>query len=210
MIRSNRYFKAIFGFDKESDDTNEFNKQLEHFLSDGSKEQLFIISLKDASFERGLREILVNAIGSFLLEEARAYKFKEAPVVLFLDEAHQFLKKTITDDFFNDLELDAFDKIAKECRKHGLFLCISTQMPRDIPIGTLSQIGTFIVHRLINEFDRNVIEKACAEGNKNSLAYLPMLKAGEALLVSIEMPMPVMIKMKEPVIKPYSNTPKLL
>jgi len=191
-------------------DTNEFNKQLEHFLSDGSKEQLFIISLKDASFERGLREILVNAIGSFLLEEARAYKFKEAPVVLFLDEAHQFLKKTITDDFFNDLELDAFDKIAKECRKHGLFLCISTQMPRDIPIGTLSQIGTFIVHRLINEFDRNVIEKACAEGNKNSLAYLPMLKAGEALLVSIEMPMPVMIKMKEPVIKPYSNTPKLL
>jgi len=209
-IKGNRYFKTIFGFDKEADDANEFNKQLEHFLSDDSEEQLFIISLKDASFERGLREILVNAIGSYLLEEARDYKFKTAPVVLFLDEAHQFLKKTITDDFFNDLELDAFDKIAKECRKHGLFLCISTQMPRDIPIGTLSQIGTFIVHRLINEFDRSVIEKACAEGNKHSLAYLPMLKAGEALLVSIEMPMPIMVKMKEPMIKPYSDTPKLL
>jgi len=210
IIRRNQYFKAVFGFDKVLEDDNEFNKQLEHFLSDESKEQLFIISLKDASFEQGLREILVNAIGSFLLEEARDYKFKQKPIVLFLDEAHQFLKKTITDDFFSDLELDAFDKIAKECRKHGLFLCISTQMPRDIPIGTLSQIGTFIVHRLINEFDRSVIEKACAEGNKNSLAYLPMLKAGEALLVSIEMPMPVMIKMKEPKIKPYSDTPRLL
>lgn len=210
IIRGNQDFKAVFGFDKELKDDNEFNKQLEHFLSDDSEEQLFIISLKDASFERGLREILVNAIGSFLLEEARDYKFKQKPIVLFLDEAHQFLKKTITDDFFSDLELDAFDKIAKECRKHGLFLCISTQMPRDIPIGTLSQIGTFIVHRLINEFDRSVIEKACAEGNKNSLAYLPMLKAGEALLVSIEMPMPVMIKMKEPKIKPYSDTPRLL
>lgn len=209
-IRSNRYFKKIFGFNKSADDDNEFNKELEYFLSEESEEQLFIISLKDASFEKGLREILVNAIGSYLLEEARSYKFKEAPIVLFLDEAHQFLKKTITDDFFSDLELDAFDKIAKECRKHGLFLCISTQMPRDIPVGTLSQIGTFIVHRLINEFDRGVIEKACPEGNKNSLAYLPMFKAGEALLVSIEMPMPIMIKMKEPVIKPYSDTPKLL
>jgi len=207
-IRGNHSFKAIFGFDKLANDSNEFNKQLEDFLENDKR--LFIISLKDASFEKGLREILVNAIGNFLLEKARNYKFKESPIVLFIDEAHQFLKKTITDDFFKDLELDAFDKIAKECRKHGLFLCISTQMPRDIPIGTLSQMGTFIVHRLINEFDRNVIEKACAEGNENSLAYLPMLKAGEALLVSIEMPMPIILKIKTPNIKPNSDTPKLL
>ena len=209
-IRGNRYFKTIFGFNKTADDADEFNKQLESFLDIENPKKLFIISLKDASFEKGLREILVNAIGSFLLEEAREYKFKTSPIVLFVDEAHQFLQKTITDDYFQDLELDAFDKIAKECRKHGLFLCISTQMPRDIPVGTLSQMGTFIVHRLINEFDRNVIEKACAEGNKNSLAYLPMLKAGEALLVSIEMPMPIMVKIKEPSIKPHSETPKLI
>lgn len=209
-IRGNRYFKNIFGFDKVANDANEFNMQIETFLDSDNPEKLFIISLKDASFEKGLREILVNAIGSYLLEEARAYKFKEAPIVLFVDEAHQFLQKTISDEYFAELELDAFDKIAKECRKHGLFLCISTQMPRDIPIGTLSQMGTFIVHRLINEFDRSVIEKACAEGNKTSLAYLPMLKAGEALLVSIELPMPIMIKIKEPTIKPHSETPKLL
>ena len=112
-------------------------------------------------------------------------------------------------DFFQDLELDAFDKIAKECRKHGLFLCISTQTPRDIPVGTLSQMGTFIVHRLINESDRSVIEKACSEGNKSSLAYLPTLQSGEALLISIEMPMPIIIKIKEPNIKPTSLTPIL-
>lgn len=51
--------------------------------------------------------------------------------------------------------LDSFDQIAKECRKHGLFLCLATQMPRDIPQGTLSQMGTFIVHRLINPFDKD-------------------------------------------------------
>lgn len=209
-LRGNREFRNIFGFNKQLTDNNEFNQELENFLDETQiTKTLFIISLKDASFEKGLREILTNAIGSYLLEEARQYKFKNNPIVLFVDEAHQFLKKTISDDSFQDLELDAFDKIAKECRKHGLFLCISTQTPRDIPVGTLSQMGTFIVHRLINESDRAVIEKACSEGNKNSLAYLPSLQSGEALLISIEMPMPIIIKIKEPIIKPTSLTPKL-
>ena len=210
QLRSQREFKTIFGFNKQLTDNNEFNKELEDFLDIGQTDKsLFIISLKDASFEKGLREILTNAIGNYLLEEARKYVFKNNPLVLFVDEAHQFLQKTISDDFFQDLELDAFDKIAKECRKHGLFLCISTQTPRDIPVGTLSQMGTFIVHRLINETDRSVIEKACSEGNKNALSYLPTLQAGEALLISIEMPMPIIIKIKEPIIKPSSLTPKL-
>ncbi|RLA80089.1 MAG: hypothetical protein DRG78_11660 [Epsilonproteobacteria bacterium] len=209
-LRGKREFNNIFGFMKQLDDKNEFNQELENFLDKSqTKQTLFIISLKDASFEKGLREILTNAIGSYLLEEARQYKFKDNPLVLFVDEAHQFLKKTIADDFLQDLELDAFDKIAKECRKHGLFLCISTQTPRDIPVGTLSQMGTFIVHRLINETDRSVIEKACSEGNKSSLDYLPSLQSGEALLISIEMPMPIIIKIKEPTIKPTSLTPKL-
>lgn len=209
-LRGNREFRNIFGFNKQLTDNNEFNQELENFLEETQiTKTLFIISLKDASFEKGLREILTNAIGSYLLEEARQYKFKNNPIVLFVDEAHQFLKKTISDDSFQDLELDAFDKIAKECRKHGLFLCISTQTPRDIPVGTLSQMGTFIVHRLINEADRAVIEKACSEGNKNSLAYLPSLQSGEALLISIEMPMPIIVKIKEPFIKPTSLTPKL-
>ncbi|XPV68784.1 MAG: ATP-binding protein [Halarcobacter sp.] len=209
-IKGQKEFKNIFGFDKQLDDENEFNQQLEDFLDEAQTEQtLFIISLKDAPFENGLREILTNAIGSYLLDEARDYKFKKNPIVLFIDEAHQFLKKTINDDTIQDLELDAFDKIAKECRKHGLFLCISTQNPKDIPVGTLSQMGTFIVHRLINESDRAVIEKACSEGSKNSLSYLPTLQSGEALLISIEMPMPIIIKIKEPNIKPTSLTPKL-
>lgn len=209
-LRGQREFKNIFGFTKQLNDTNEFNQELENFLDEEQTEQtLFIISLKDASFEKGLREILTNSIGNYLLEKARDNKFKENPIVLFVDEAHQFLKKSIPDESFQDLELDAFDKIAKECRKHGLFLCISTQNPRDIPVGTLSQMGTFIVHRLINESDRAVIEKACSEGSKNSLSYLPTLQSGEALLISIEMPMPIIIKIKEPEIKPTSLTPRL-
>lgn len=85
-----------------------------------------------------------------MLNRARNRDFQESPIVVLIDEAHQFLNKSIKDEHFDTKPLDAFDSIAKECRKYGLFLCIATQIPRDIPIGTLSQMGTFIVHQSFN------------------------------------------------------------
>lgn len=82
-------------------------------------------------------------------------------------------------------------------------------MPRDIPVGTLSQMGTFIVHRLINELDKKSIENACSSANKNALSFLPILGEGEALLVGVDFPMPLIIKIDEPSKKPNSKTPKL-
>lgn len=207
-IVSDNDFKSIFGFYKSEKDANEFISILEAFLVSDT-ESLMIVSLESVNFDFMLREILVNTIGRILLLKARAGNFKEKPLLLFVDEAHQFLNKSVKDEYFDSMELDAFDKIAKECRKHGLFLCISTQMPRDIPVGTLSQMGTFIVHRLINEFDRAVIEKACSDANKYSLAYLPILKSGEALIVSVSLPMPIIVKIEEPNSKPDSKTPIL-
>ena len=79
--------------------------------------------------------------------------------------------------------------IAKEARKYGLFLCLSTQMPRDIPLGVLSQMGTFIVHRLINEQDKKAVESAASSLNKSMLSFLPTMGAGEALLMGVDFSM---------------------
>ena len=156
------------------------------------------------------KEIIANSIASYMLNLARREKkFIETPIVFVVDEAHQFLNKSIKDEYFESQTLDAFDLIAKECRKYGLFLCLATQMPRDIPIGTLSQIGTFIVHRLINEQDKNSIENASSSANKNVLSFLPILGEGEAVLIGVDFPMPLMIKIGEPIKKPKSNTPTI-
>ena len=150
-------------------------------------------------------------LASFLLNLAREGKFnnpvEENPLVIILDEAHQFLNKNVKDEYF-DQTLDSFDLISKECRKYGLFLCLSTQMPRDIPVGTLSQMGTFIVHRLINELDKKAIENACSSANRSALSFLPILGEGEALLVGVDFPMPLLLKIDEPNKKPNSKTPK--
>ncbi|WP_157575261.1 ATP-binding protein [Alloprevotella rava] len=105
--------------------------------------------------------------------------------------------------------LQGIELIAKEARKYGLFLCLSTQMPKDIPLGVLSQMGTFIVHRLINEQDKKAVESAASSLNKSMLSFLPTMGAGEALLMGVDFSMPLLLKITPPVKTPCSETPIL-
>lgn len=207
IIHTAEYDK-IFGFNKRieykpKDITNIIDEFLDNNL------QILRFDFSNVSFDYQVREILVNAIGKYLLRKARKGDFKKAPVIVFIDEAHQFLNKSIADEYFVAKPLDAFEQISKEARKYGLFLCISTQMPRDIPLGTLSQMGTFIVHRLINDFDKKAVESAASAANKNILSFLPVLGQGEAILMGVEFPMPLILKIDEPSYKPNSRTPQL-
>ena len=203
-------YNRIFGFRKESLPAGhkDLTSIIDFFLGDVNKNCLRL-DFSDVGFDYQVREILVNAIGKYMLNLSRQGKFKDSPVVVFIDEAHQFLNKSIADEYFSAKPLDAFEQISKETRKYGLFLCIATQMPRDIPLGTLSQMGAFIVHRLINEQDKKAVESAASSVNRNSLAYLPILGEGEALLMGVDFPMPLTLKIIEPLDKPNSNTPKL-
>lgn len=207
-ISSTGEYNMIFRFNKEKFDKEpkDLTNVIDSFIS-GEKACLRI-DFSNVSFDYQVREILVNAIGKYMLNQARDQKFKNNPVVIFIDEAHQFLNKAIADEYFAAKPLDAFEQISKEARKYGLFLCIATQMPRDIPLGTLSQMGTFIVHRLINEQDKKAVESAASSANRNSLAYLPILGEGEALLVGVDFPMPLILKVNAPFNKPNSDTPK--
>jgi hypothetical protein len=202
---NNPAFKKLFGFEKQKNDANELINGINSFFE--GENNLLRIGFEEVSFDFQAREILANAIGKFLLELARKNKFKEKPIVLFIDEAHQYLNKKVKDEYFDATELSSFDSIAKECRKYGLFLCIATQMPRDIPNGTLSQIGTFITHRLINHQDKEAIANACSSANRDTLSFLPVLGSGEAILMGVDFPMPVMLKVEMPLIKPKSDTP---
>jgi len=209
-LTNTKNFQNIFGFDKENADTKDLTKIIDTFLSDQSK-RVLRIGLDRVGFEYQAREILANAIGRNLHKRSMNGDFKSSgSVIIFVDEAHQFLNKTIQDEYSPVQELNAFDLIAKESRKFGLFLCLSTQMPRDIPLGTLSQMGTFIVHRLINKYDKEAVENACSVANRAVLSFLPVLGRGEAILLGVDFPMPISIKVKPPTIKPDSKTPPVI
>lgn len=165
-------------------------------------ERILRISMQYMPFEQSARELVVNALGRYLLAKAREGAFYSSPLVVVLDEAHQFLNKSVGDEI-NKVRLDAFGLIAKEGRKYGLTTVIATQRPRDIPEDVLSQVGTLIVHRLINERDQGVVVNASGIIDASMASFLPTLREGEALIVGSGAVMPLPVQMSMPSQRPH-------
>jgi hypothetical protein len=164
------------------------------------------VSLRYLAFTADVREIVANGIGRRLLDLAREGRFANRPLVVCLDEAHQFLNKWLGDEY-SRYPLDAFDLIAKEGRKYSLSLCLATQRPRDIPDTVLGQMGTLLVHRLTNDADRHVVERAAGDLDRSAAAFLPTLSPGEALLLGVDYPIPLIIAVAPPTAQPDSKGP---
>lgn len=180
--------------------------ELRSFVVDDRRD-VAIVSFKDVRFEHSTREILLNVIGRFLLGEARKGIFVEAPIVVFLDEAHQFLGRSVGDEY-SSVKLDSFGIIAKEGRKYGLTCVLATQRPRDVPQDVLSQLGTLVVHRLTNDQDRETVERACGDLDRGAAQFVPMLAPGEAIVIGPELPAPVPVFIRRPVSPPDSKGPQ--
>jgi DNA helicase HerA-like ATPase len=178
---------------------------LEQFIR-SEDDDIIRVSFKNVRFEHNTREILMNVIGRFLLGRARSGAFRDAPVIAILDEAHQFLGRVVSDDYTN-VKLEAFGVIAKEGRKYGLTCVLATQRPRDIPADVLSQLGTLIVHRLTNDEDRQAVERACGDLDRNAALFIPTLAPGEAIVIGPDLPAPVPININPPAVPPNSQGP---
>jgi hypothetical protein len=169
---------------------------LDGFLNN-AEQRICLISFKNVSFNHNARELLLNTIGEYLLGLARAERFRAQPVICLLDEAHQFMGRSVGDEF-NSVSLDAFGLIAKEGRKYGLTTVLATQRPRDVPQDVLSQLGTLFVHRLTNGSDREMIERACGDLDRSAAAFIPSLSQGEAIVLGPDLPAPLPIQITPP------------
>lgn len=193
-------FKCVFC----AGDKPPLTAKIDGFL--GGKEKLLRIDMSGIAYEFNAREIIANVIGRHLLTKARTGNFQKQPTVVLVDEAHNFLGRSIgTEDYA--ARLDAFELIAKEGRKYGLNICLATQRARDITEGVLSQMGTLIVHRLTNDRDREVVERACGEIDRAASSFLPNLRPGEAAIIGTDFPIPLTIQIQEPATKPKSDGP---
>ena len=178
---------------------------LDRFL-ELNDQRLLRISLAGVSYEYRAREVMANVIGRTLLTKARAGELGGHPLVILVDEAHNFLGQDLGRDE-TSTRLDSFELIAREGRKYGLNLCLATQRPRDLTEGVLSQMGTLIVHRLTNDRDRDIVERACGEIDHSASAFLPNLKPGEAAVIGVDFPIPLTIQIRPPTAPPISSGP---
>lgn len=178
---------------------------IEEFIA-SPQHRVLSISLESLPFLYNAREIVSNAIGRQILQLARLGRFKESPVVILMDEAHQFLNDKLENDP-SIASIDAMGLIAKEGRKYGLSLCLATQRPKDIPESVLSQIGTYIIHRITNKSDRDILESASGNLDAGTMAMVASLGPGKCLILGAAVPFPLVVQVKLPKQEPNSRTP---
>lgn len=165
------------------------------------------IDLSELPQTNYLREITVNTIGARLLETARAGDLRTNPLVVAIDEAHQFLGRTLGEDQAS-VRPESFELIAKEGRKFGLSLIVATQRPGDIPGGVLSQMGCLIVHRLTERRDQDHVADASSHLDRSLAHLLPALVPGECLIVGSALPLAIPVKLSPPQHVPNSDGPR--
>lgn len=89
-------------------------------------------------------------------------KGKTLPSILVMEEAHTFVKRYRDDsDDQNATAIccQVFEKIAREGRKFGLGLVLSSQLPTDLSPTVLSQCNTYLLHRISNDRDQELVRK---------------------------------------------------
>lgn len=161
---------------------------------------------------------MVIAVLSRLVFEAvqrfRRLNGQELPTVLVLEEAHSFVRRARDDDaelgFATNLCRSTFERIAREGRKFGLGLVLSSQRPSEISATVLAQCNTFLLHRLVNDRDQEFVKKLVPEMLGGLLSELPNLPTRQAILLGWATPIPVLVEMKElrDDQKPHSSDPK--
>lgn len=115
---------------------------------------------------------------------------------IIIDEAHNILSYDSTRESqeWKDFRLETFEEIIKEGRKFGVFLTIASQRPSDISATIISQLHNYLIHRLINNKDLEMVEKAIAYLDKISIESLPILPPGACVLSGIIADLPLILQ----------------
>ena len=209
------FFKYIFG-DKDMIDGNlfsEYKKKNKEKID--KKNQIIILDLSLLPFE--LLETITGLIGRLILEftqrinKVEKYKDKrgEYPIALILEEAQNYIPE-VDKNGKKSITKKVFEKIAREGRKFGVSLIVSSQRPSELSKTILSQCNTFIVHKLQNPEDQRYIRQIVSSANEELLNQLPILPQQHAIIMGEAVRTPSQVKINDITKKPDSNNPKFI
>ena len=118
-----------------------------------------------------------------------------------LEEAHSFVRRGANEDgpAENPAQLcrETFEKIAREGRKFGLGLMLSSQRPSELSPTILAQCNTFVLHRIVNDLDQALVARLVPDNVAGLLKELPSLPSRQAVLLGWATPIPLLVEMDE-------------
>lgn len=123
------------------------------------------------------------------------------PTVLVLEEAHSFIKRGRDgeDGLPSPSRLcrETFERIAREGRKFGVGLVLSSQRPSELSPTVLAQCNTFLLHRIVNDSDQDLVQRLVPDNVGALLRDLPSLPSRQAILLGWATPLPVLVEVRE-------------
>ena len=186
------------------------NKPLSTLLDN---KNVVVIQLGDVN--EGSREMLPSLLAELIMQDAAEAKGDGIPKIIttiVIDEAHNLLGYDAEkNDLIHDNTLRVFERVIKEGRKFGVFLCLASQRPSDISPTITSQIHNYFIHKLVNPNDIERIRKTVSFMGESSLSMLSALGQGECIVSgpSLYMPQYVYIEQLEKDNQPNSSDMQL-
>lgn len=159
--------------------------------------------------------VVTAVIARMIFESLQRYRKLNKvvlPTVLVMEEAHTFIKR-YRDDIENydasTVCCQVFERIAREGRKFGLGLVLSSQRPSELSPTVLSQCNTFLLHRISNDQDQELVHRLVPDNLRGLLRELPSLPSQNAILLGWASELPVLGKMDDlpKTQQPHSDDP---
>lgn len=154
-------------------------------------------------------ETITGLVGRIVLEFVSRFKEEDRgsmPIVMVLEEAQNYIPEINKKDR-TSISRKVFERIAREGRKYGLSLVISSQRPSELSKTVLSQCNSFVIHRLQNPDDQQYIRKLVSSASSEVLNQLPILPQQHAIILGDAVRTPVMARIDTAYPKPKSDNP---
>ena len=173
---------------------------IDSFSAGETKKSLYIDVSKIGTTDE-IGGMIIDLITNYIIN---IDKDKINPFVIFVDEVHRYTRGVTNDGISYHTGLNS---IAREGRKKGIFLFLTTQNPNDVDKILLGQIGTLVIHRLTAPDELKAIQNHLSE---NQINQLKKLNTGEAILTSINLLKDLYIKVEKCNRIHHNDTPSLL
>lgn len=184
------------------------------FLGPGIDQKGKICIIDLSLLPTNIVHLIVATISRLIFEALQRYRKTTKdilPTILVMEEAHTFIRKISENEnsYTSQLCTNIFERIAREGRKYGLGLIVSSQRPAELSPTVLSQCNSFILHRIVNDRDQEMVRRLVPDNLGNMLNELPALPTQTAIILGSAVSVPVMVEMRSlnNSQRPHSNTP---
>jgi uncharacterized protein len=166
------------------------DEYINNILGENQIVDIDISCLDDAS-----AEVVTKVLAKLLLDYLKKREPKaDMPINFIIEEAHRFVRN---ESSYGAVGYNIFERIAKEGRKFGLLLGISSQRPSELSKTEVSQSSNFIIHRVQNPDDLQYISRMVPYVNQGIIERLTYLQTGNALVFGSAINLPTLTRFEE-------------